>query len=220
MEEGVVAHGWGIGFEVLAALFDVRLDLGEPVEVPVDDGFVGEPPEMLGRLQFGGVGREVYQPHALGHAQAWLGVPAGAVEEQDDGAPLARAGLAGEEREQSLEERFGDPVADIPVALPRGRRHEGGDVEPFVAVVTAGDGLLPARGPDPAGDGLQPDAVLVRAEERDRPAGMAGFLLGEGRGEFFLKAACASGPAAARFLGRGAWIDQPIACKASQARCG
>jgi hypothetical protein len=49
---------------------------------------------------------------------------------------------------------------------------------------------------------------------------VARFFRGEDVGAFFLKAACSSGLAAAGFLGRGAWIDQPIACSASQARCG
>jgi hypothetical protein len=67
---------------------------------------------------------------------------------------------------------------------------------------------------DSAFDRLQPDAVLVHTEEGDRPAGVAGFFRGEGRGEFFLKTACALGLAAAGFFGHGAWIDQPIACSA------
>src|SRR4051812_48036700 len=83
--------------------------------------------------------------------------------------------------------------------LSPGGRHEGGDVEPFVAVMAEGDRPLPARRPDPARDRLQPDAVLVRAEERDRPAGVARFFRGEYVGEFFLKAACSSGLAAAGF---------------------
>ena len=155
-----------------------------------------------------------------GHAQSGLGVPAGPVEEQDDRALRAGSGFLGEQGEQALEQRLGDAVADVPVAFPGGGCHEGGDVEPFVAVVAEGDGPLPTRRPDPAGDRLQPDAVLVRAEERDRAPRVTGLLLGKRVGEFFLKAACSSGPAAAGFLGRGAWIDQPIACKASQARCG
>ena len=211
MEECVGAQGIGIGFEVAAALLDVVLDVGDLVEVPVDDGFVEEAPEVLGGLEFGGVGRQVDQPQPLGDAQAGLGVPSGTVEEQEDGALLAGAGLSGEQGEQALEEGLGDAVADVPVALAGGGGHEGGDIEPLVAMMAERDGPLPARRPDPAGDGLQPDTVLVGAEERDRAAGVARLFFGEGVGEFFLKVACASGPAAAGFLGRGAWIDQPIA---------
>lgn len=215
-----MAQGVWIGFEIAAALLDAILDVGERVEVPVDDGLVHEVPKALGGLQLGGVGRQVDQPQPVWHAQAGLGVPAGPIQQEDDGALRPGAGLAGEQRQQTLEEGLGDAVADVPVALAGGRRDEGGDVEPLVAVVAERGGSLPTRRPDPADDRLQPNAVLVRAEERDRPAGMARLLLGEGVSQLFLNAAWSSGPAAAGFLGRGAWIDQPIACKASQARCG
>lgn len=98
----------------------------------------------------------------------------------------------------------GYAVADVPMALAGGRRHEGGDVEPLVAVMAEGGRPLPAWSPDPADDRLQPDAVLVRAEEGDGSSGVARLFLGEGVGEFFLNATCSSGPAAAGFLGRGA----------------
>lgn len=209
-----------MSFEVVAALFDAVLDLGQVAEVPVDDGLVDEAPEVLGGLEFGGVGRQVDEPQTLGHAQPRLRVPACAVEQQDDRALAARAGLLRKQGQQALEQRLGDAVADGPVALAGGRRHEGGDVEPFVAVMVERSRPLSARGPDPARDRLQPDAVLVGAEERDRAVGQALFFLGERVGEFFLKVACSSGVAEAGFFGRGAWIDQPIARKASQARCG
>lgn len=147
-------------------------------------------------------------------------MPACPIEQQDARALWTCAGLAGEQGQQALEERLGDAIADVPMALARGRRDEGRDVEPLVAMMAEGSRPLPARRPDPARDRLQPDAVLVRAEERDWAAGLACLFLGEDGGEFFLKAACSWGPAAAGFLGRGAWIDQPSACSASQARCG
>jgi hypothetical protein len=209
-----------LSFEVAAALLDAVLDLGDPVEMPVDDRLVDEAPEMLGGLEFRGVGRQVDEPQAVGHPQSRLSVPAGPVEQQEDRALWACAGFLREQGEQALEQRLGDAVADVPVALAGGRRHKSGDVEPLVAVMAKRGGPLATRGPDPAGHGLQPDAVLVRAEERDRAAGLARLFLGERGGAFVLKASCASGPAAAGFSGRGAWIDQPSACSASQARCG
>lgn len=220
MEEGVVSQGIGLGFEVAAALLDAVLYLGQLVEMSVDDRLVHEVPEVLGGLKFGGVGWEVDEPQAVGDGQTRLSVPAGAIEQQDDRAVRACTGLAGEGGQKALEQRLGDAVTDVPVALAGGGRDEGGDVEPLVAVMAERGGPLPARGPDPADDRFQPDAVLVRAEERDRAAGLARLFLGEEGREFFLKASCSSGLAAAGFLGRGAWIVQPIACSASQARCG
>lgn len=169
MEEDVSSHSFWLGFEVSAALLDTVLDLGQPVEVSVDDGFVDDAPEVLGGLEFGGIGRQVDAPQTVQHAQSGFSVPAGAVEQKDDRALWACAGLASEQRQQTLKERLEDAVADVPMALAGGRRDEGGDVEPLPAVMTEGDEALSARCPDRARDQLQPDAVLVRAEEGDRP---------------------------------------------------
>ena len=62
--------------------------------------------------------------------------------------------------------------------------------------------------------------MLVRGEDLDRLAGVLRGLLGNGVRELFLNAAASSGVADFGFFGRGFWIDQPIAFKASQPRCG
>lgn len=67
--------------------------------------------------------------------------------------------------------------------LSRCRGDEGGDVEPFEAVVDAGDGALAARRPDPPQDRLQRDTVLVGGEDLDHRAGMALRFFGDGFGE-------------------------------------
>lgn len=81
---------------------------------------------MLGGLEFVSVRGQVDELKAVGDAEARFCVPAGAVEEQEDGAALACTRLVGEYAEQALEERLGDAVADIPVALAGGWCHEGG----------------------------------------------------------------------------------------------
>ncbi|MDP4027136.1 hypothetical protein Q8W71_31645 [Methylobacterium sp. NEAU 140] len=185
MEEGVVPQRIWIVFEVAASRFDEGLELGHRLEVLVDDGLVDEAPEVLCGLEFGRVGRQVDEPQAVGHAQSRFGVPTGPIKQQDERALGACTGLAGEGSQQALEQRLGDTVADVPVALAGGRRHEGGDIEPLVAVMAERGRPLPARGPDPAGDRLQPNPVLVGAEDRDWAAGMTRFFLGERGGEFF-----------------------------------
>ena len=75
------------------------------------------------------------------------------------------------------------------------------------------------RRPHAARDGLQANAVLVRGEDLDRLAGVLCRLFGEGIRELFLNAAASSGEADFGFFGRGFWIDQPIAFKASHPRC-
>jgi hypothetical protein len=69
-------------------------------------------------------------------------------------------------------------------------------------------------------DRLQADAMLVCGEDLDIFAGVLCRLFGDDIREFFLNAAASSGEADFGFFGRGFWIDQPIACNASQPRCG
>jgi hypothetical protein len=67
---------------------------------------------------------------------------------------------------------------------------------------------------------LQAIAVLVCGKDLDRLVWVLRGLLGNSVGELFLNAAASSGVADFWFFGRGFWIDQPIAFKASQPRCG
>ncbi len=84
------------------------------------------------------------------------GVPAGAIEHEDDDPVGPCTGLAGEEGQGVLEQRLFDTGREIPEALAGHRRDEGGDVEPFEAVVAASDRPLAARRPDLPQDRLQP----------------------------------------------------------------
>src|SRR5918994_1241685 len=137
-----------------------------------------------------------------------------------DPALAARAGLAREDGEQCGEEGLGKAAAEIPDRLAAGRLHEGGDVQPLVAVVAEGDRALADRRPDPAADRLQAEAVLVLRPDLDRPVGMRRPGLGDSGVEPPLKATRCSGVAARGCRGRGAWSDQPIRFSASQPRCG
>ena len=198
---------------------DDGVEVCKGLEVGVGDGLVDVDPERLGRLQLGRVGWQVDEADAFGDRQAGGGVPAGAVEDEEDDAVAAGAGLAGEEREGVGEELRVDAGPDVPEALAGGRRDEGGDVEPFEAVVAAGDRALALRRPDPAEDGLQPEAVLVGGEDLDRRAGMTLRFLGDRLGEVFLNAACSAGVAASACCGRGRCSVHSIARRASQPRC-
>src|SRR3712207_3196414 len=82
-------------------------------------------------------------------------MPAGVVEHEDDAALASRAGLAREAGEQFGEQGLREAAAEIPDRLAAGRLHEGGEVEPLVAVVAEGDRSLADRRPDPAPDRLQ-----------------------------------------------------------------
>lgn len=114
------------------------VELGKGLEVFVDDGLVDVDPEGLGRLQLWGIGRQMDEANALGNGEG-RGVPARAVEHEEDDPVLPGSRLAGEEREGVLEEVLVDAGREIPEALAGGGGDEGGDVEPLEAVVAARD---------------------------------------------------------------------------------
>src|SRR5918911_2724164 len=120
-------------------------------------------------------------------------MPAGVVEGEDDAALAPGAGLAGEGGEQGGEEGLGEAAAEIPDRLAAGRLHEGGDVEPLVAMVAKRDGALADRRPDPAPDRLQAEAVLVLRPDLDRPVGMRRLGRSGSGLEPPLNSACCSG---------------------------
>jgi hypothetical protein len=206
MEAGLSSDEFGVLAELDTLTGDHGVEVGEGCEVLVRERLVDMDPEGLGRLQLGGVGRQVDEADAIGDCEARRGVPAG-------------AGLAGEEGEGVGEELLVDAGADVPEALAGRGRDEGGDVEPLEAVMPAGDRALALRRPDPPDDGLQPDAVLVGGEDLDRRAGMALGLLGDRLTELSLNAACSSGVATSACCGRGRCSVHSIARSASQPRC-
>jgi hypothetical protein len=112
-------------------------------------------------------------------------MPAGVVEPEHDDPLPARPGLARKQPQQRREERFGDTIRHVPERLARAGQDKGRDVEPFVAVMAEGCGPPALRGPDPAPDRLQPEAVLVRGPDLDRYGRMPGGFRGRDPGQFF-----------------------------------
>ena len=149
MEAGLAADELAIVAEGDAALGDGGVEVGEGVEVLVDDRLVHVDPEGFGRLQLGRIGRQEDEADALRDGERF-GMPAGAVEDEDDDPVAAGPRLAREEGEGVLEELLVDAGRKIPEALAGGGRDEGDDVEPLEAMVAAGDRALAARRPDPA----------------------------------------------------------------------
>ena len=129
-------------------------------------------------------------------------------------APASRANSASSAAKNGLE----TAVRHVPERLAGDRLHEGGDVQPLVAVVTERDRPLTFGRPHPAQDRLQPDAVLVGRPDLDRLVRVLGPLLGNNPGQLFLNASRSSGVAEAGWRGRGFCTDQPIAFSASQPR--
>jgi hypothetical protein len=202
MEVGVRSEDGGI--ELATARGDGGAEVVERGEMPIGDRLIHQRPEMLGWLEFGGIGWQEDQADPLGDGQAFGSMPAGVVEHEDDAAVAACASLAGEGGEQFGKEGLGEAGAEIPERLAAGRLHEGSDVQPLVAVMPEGDRSLTDRRPDPAADRLQAKAVLVLCPDLDRPVGMRRLGRSDSGIEPPLKAARCSGVAARGCRGRGA----------------
>ena len=194
----------GSRIELAAARGEDGAEFVQRGDMPIGDRLIHQRPEMLGGLEFGRVRRQEDEADPLGDGQVLGSMPAGVVEYEDDAALAARAGLTGEEGEQFGEEGLGEAAAEISERLAAGRLHEGGEVEPLVAVVAEGDRPLADRRPDPAADRLQAKAVLVLRPDLDRPVGMGRLGRSDSGIEPPLKAACCSGVAARGCRGRGA----------------
>ena len=130
------------------------IEIVDRIEVFVGERLIDEGPKVLGRLQFRAVGRLIDEPDTVGKRQIFRSVPTRIVELEHDGAVASGAGLTRKSFEQLCEEGFVDAVRQIPDGLSARRRNEGGDVEPFVAVMTERDRPLADRRPDLAMDRL------------------------------------------------------------------
>jgi hypothetical protein len=84
MKERRGANTLGLALE-RSAMSSLRLfERLDALKMAVDQRCVRQRPQMLSGLQFWGVGRQEEQVHMVRHAQALGGVPAGAVEDQDN----------------------------------------------------------------------------------------------------------------------------------------
>src|SRR3954469_2106140 len=122
-------------------------------------------------------------------------------------APASRANKASSPAKNGLETPFDTYQKVSPEGLARDRLHEGGDVQPLVAVVTQCDRPLTFGRPHPAQDRLQPNAVLIRGPDFDRRVRGLGSRRSDGRLQLFLNASRSSGVAEAGWRGRGFCAD-------------
>ena len=86
-----------MAIEDAATVCDGSFEIGEGLEVRVGERLIEDGPKVLGRLQFGGVARQVDEPETLGHDQVRRGVPAGVVEQKRDHVLASRPGLVGKQ---------------------------------------------------------------------------------------------------------------------------
>ena len=93
MEVGAPFEEVGGGIEGATAFGNDGVELFDGLEILVGDGLVEHLPEAFGRLQLQAVARQIDEAEAVGHRQARLAVPAGAVDHQDDETLASGAGF-------------------------------------------------------------------------------------------------------------------------------
>jgi hypothetical protein len=89
--------------EDLATVCDSAFQIGEGREVPVGERLIQNRPEVLSRLQFGRVARQVDEPDLVRNSQVGHSVPAGVVEPEHDDPLASRPSLARKQRQQCRE---------------------------------------------------------------------------------------------------------------------
>src|SRR5258708_39660491 len=129
------------------SVFEV-LDAGE---VLIDEGGIGQRPEMLSRLQFRGIGRQKEQMHMVGHPQLDAGgFPAGPIEDEHDLFGGTGPHLARERGQFHLKDRDTDggwQMGQMKDRPTRGGMDQADEGAPGEAVLDAGNGPLCNRGP-------------------------------------------------------------------------
>jgi hypothetical protein len=174
-------------------------------EMAIGERCIGQRPEVFGGLELGRIRRQEEQVDVLRDAHLNAGVPAGAIQDEDDLLGGASTDLARELGQLDREERDGDACRQMNDGAARGRVDKPDEVTPVVAVLDRRRGTPPVEAPDFLENGLQADAVLV--SEVDRPA-LDACLRVRGRDclderpQLFLNAACCSG-SASTWRGRG-----------------
>lgn len=171
-------------------------------EVAIDQHRIGQGPQMLGRIELGGIGWQEEQMDVVGDAQPGAAMPARAVQDEHDLLGGAGADRASKGRQLDLEQRNGDGRGEMEHGAPRGGMHEPDQVAPVEAVLNGGGGALPVEAPDFVQDGLQADAVLIDAPQLEGGLREGSRYLSQQGPEVFLNACCWAA-SAATCRGRG-----------------
>jgi hypothetical protein len=166
-----------------AALRLGLLQVRDGGEVAVGQRGVGEPPQVLGRVELGRVGRQEEQMEMLGHLELGAGMPARAVQDEHDLFARPSAHRLGEGRQLSREQFDAHARRQIPDGAAGGGVDEARQIAPLVAMVDRGQRALAGEGPDALPDRFQANAVLVSRPELDLGLREGGSDLAEQRAE-------------------------------------
>jgi hypothetical protein len=212
MVVGVGADHLGPLREADTAVAENGVKISEGSEGAVGQRLIGEGPQTLGRLEFRGVGGQGHQFNPLGDTEVRAGMPARLVEGKQDVLIRTGSDLAGKVGEREIEGGGADGGQEEPVGPPTGRMEEGVHVQPLIALADHGEGAAAFGSPDAAQDRFEPDPVLVRGPDFNRPLRHGSSPRRYERREVCLKAACAAGSARS-CRGRGTRELWPKRCK-------
>ena len=123
--------------------------------------------EMLGGLQFGGVGRQEEQVDVFGHTQLDARMPARPVQDEHDLRAWAGADLTGKRGRFGLEEGDTDRGREVEDGAPQGRMHEAHQIAPVVAMLDRCEETLAVETPHRVQDRFQANPMFVDRPELD-----------------------------------------------------
>lgn len=174
--------------KVLSEHTPLGLDLFEFSQIAkmsVDQGFIGQGPQMLGWLQFRRIRRQEEQMETLRDGESEAFMPSSAVEHQQDLFLFAGSYGLSEVLQGQCKDLNVHGGQEQPLRVSGGWVDKGIDVEPLVAMFHNSRWTLAVEHPDPTEEGLESDAMLIGGPEFDRGLWSSLLHLVEGFGEFF-----------------------------------
>lgn len=206
VKAGRRANDRGLGLQGGAAGKLGVLQRLDAEEMLVDQGVVGEWPEVFGRLQLGGIGRQEQQMNVLRDPQLDARVPTRAIQHEHDLLLGPRPDRTGKDSELRLEQRDGDRGGQVKEGPARGRMDKADEIAPLEAVLDGGERSLPDRRPHAAQHRFEANAMLIRGPELHVGLGERRRHRPQQRADLFLNSACCSG-SASTCCGRGTcWL--------------
>lgn len=172
MEEGVLPNEVGLLLEGETALCLHLFQRGQIREAHISQRLVGERPEVLSRLELGGVGGQDEQMDALGDLDVLTGMPSRSIQDQRN--PLGRSctDIPSKGSQHLPKERRLDGGQEPPLGLAGGGTDEATEIEPLVALLDGSNRPLADRCPHPADQRQEANPVLIGRPELDRGIGM------------------------------------------------
>src|SRR5688500_2821694 len=146
--------------------------------------------------------------HAYGHTKVGTGMPACAIEDQQDLFTWPRTDGVSELREGKCEGSDRNARQQQPPRSTGVWMDKGVEIAPLVAMLNNRLGALPPGAPDAPQDRLEADPVLIGRPQFHHVLGVGLLYRLDYDGKVFLKAACAAGSALA-WRGRGTLDVQP-----------